>query len=124
MYTKPWSEEEDDSIREFYAEHGQGWAGWAEVLPDRTRRAIGARARRIGVKRPVAKHSATPPRRKSDGDDWHYKIELVREKDQRDEQVMDFMRAGMTPSEIDRRMHWWPSTTVGILVDLWSREEQ
>ena len=46
-----WSEVEDNAVRQFYPRHGSKWAGWSEVLPNRTTRAISARAARLGVTR-------------------------------------------------------------------------
>lgn len=39
-----WSEVEDNAVRQFYPRHGSKWAGWSEVLPNRTTKAISGRA--------------------------------------------------------------------------------
>ena len=116
-----WSEAEDRAVAVYYPRHGTGWEGWAEVLPNRTKRAIAARAARIGVaivrgpRRPRAyKPKAADPRHKSK------RIRL--EPDPYEGTVIDYMAQGMTPSEIDACMGWHTGTTRLILTNRWERE--
>lgn len=86
-----WTEHEDELIRIAYPEHGQKWDGWAELLPDRSRCAIGRRASRIGV-----------------GVGWRDQQddETIQENGRHDRIVMRGMAAGKPPSQIDRENHW------------------
>lgn len=117
-----WSDAEDNAIRQFYPRHGTKWEGWAEVLPTRTKRAIGARATRLGVK-VMRNHVGSRKRKKPTGDERHYNTVITREPDPYEGYVLDCMSKGMTPSEIDRSKHWWPSTTIRILREIWEREK-
>lgn len=121
-----WSEAEDNAVRQFYARHGPKWIGWPEVLPNRTPRAISARATRLGVKgppRPKPKHPRRE-RKKPEGDERHYSVGAAREPDPNEKYVLTCMRVGLTPSEIDKRRHWWSGTTIRILREKWERENE
>ncbi len=52
----PWADDELRAVRALYPAHGAGWAGWARALPLRSRQAIAAKARELGV----ARHRWTP----------------------------------------------------------------
>jgi hypothetical protein len=111
-----WSSAEDGSVMEFYVEHGPNWPGWAEVLPDRTPRAIQARAQRLGV--------AVDPRRRREhvraaSPDWS----AEEERDPREDMVQRRMHEGASPSEIDAEMHWRPGTARRIIVWAWGRDK-
>lgn len=121
-----WSEVEDNAVRQFYARHGPKWVGWSEVLPNRTPRAISARATRLGVKgppRPEPKHPRRE-RKKPEGDERHYSVGAAREPDPNEKYVLACMRSGLTPSEIDKKRHWWSGTTIRILREKWERENE
>lgn len=45
-----YTEREDQVIRDKYPEHGISWDGWDIYLPGRDRKAIGARAAKLGVR--------------------------------------------------------------------------
>lgn len=119
-----WTEAEDNAVRLFYPRHGMRWVGWAEVLSRRTLRAIRARAMRLGVKgppRPKRKHPK-PDRKKPEGDQRHYKVRTELVPDPYEDEVMDCMGMGMTPSEIDASKHWRRGTAKMILTYRWGRE--
>lgn len=46
-----WTPEEDVLLRQCYPWHTHRWEGWETLLPGRTRRAIQARASRIGLRK-------------------------------------------------------------------------
>lgn len=119
-----WSEEEDNAVRVYYPTHGSKWEGWAEVLPNRTYRAISARACRIGVGRKwVYKRGKSKSRKKPVGDDRHYKVDFKPTPDPYERRVLGWLGDGMTPTEIDESMHWYHGTTVRILTEMWARED-
>lgn len=47
-YTR-WTKEEDGNLAVYYPIYGPNWDGWDELLPGRSRRAISARATKMGV---------------------------------------------------------------------------
>ena len=110
-----WSEVEDNAVRQFYPRHGSKWAGWSEVLPNRTTRAISARAARLGVPR-VRKNPKV--------DERNIKFDYTREPDPNERYVLACMREGLTPAEIDKKRHWWSGTTIRILTERWARENE
>lgn len=110
-----WSEVEDNAVRQFYPRHGSKWAGWSEVLPNRTTRAISARAARLGVPR-VRKNPKV--------DERHIKSDYTKEQDPNERYVLACMREGLTHTEIDKKRHWWPGTTIRILTERWARENE
>ena len=113
-----WTEAEDNAISVFYPRHGAKWEGWAEVLPHRTKMAIVRRASSIGAspKRPERPREKKP--RKVEIEPYDY----VMTPDPHEGQIAAYMEAGMTLSEIDRRMHWYSGTTRRILTEKWDRE--
>lgn len=117
-----WSDAEDDAVRTFYPRHLGNWDGWAEVLPNRTQRAIMARARRLGVAGKRA--PAGIARKRASPDQRHRDKPISHVPDPHEGYVMSCMAAGMTPSEIDRRMHWYNGTTRLILTNRWERENE
>lgn len=121
-----WSEVEDNAVREFYAKYGRRWVGWSEVLPTRTLRAISARATRLGVKRPTRREPKRKARERDrpKGDERHYNVGAAREPDPYEGYVMACMESGLTPTQIDQRMHWRTGTTVLILTERWERENE
>lgn len=121
-----WSEVEDNAVRQFYPRHGSKWAGWSEVLPNRTTRAISARAARLGVPPPPKQEPKYPRRERKEpqGDERHHKVSIVRIPDPNEKYVLACMKAGLTPTEIDRKRHWWSGTTIRILTERWARENE
>lgn len=98
--TKPWSEAEDRAMREFYPRHGRAWTGWREVLPNRTMRAIEARAARLGIIK--ARTKAVVP------------YEPI---------IKAYMAQGMAPSEIDAAMRWRPGNARALICDMWLNDK-
>lgn len=118
-----WTDAQDQLLRDNYMKHGGGWEGWAALLPNRTRRAIDARARRIGLARKRPKPNGKPrTKRQRAADERHHDKEIVQEPDPHEGYVMLCMAAGMTPSEIDSSMHWYRGTTRLILTNRWERD--
>lgn len=113
-----WTEAEDNALRVYYPRHGTDWDGWAEVLPGRTRKAIGGRAARIGVTVKRAKPIPKPKR----------KVEVHQQRSVGpsgyDKHVRRCMEQGMSPSQIDSMMGWWPGKAVRILTTMWDREAE
>ena len=101
MSATKWSAEEEAALAREYPEHGAAWDGWHELLPGRSYEAIRAKAHSVGV---ISRKYASylPP-------------------DPHEARVMRCMRAGMTPSQIDRREKWWPGTAKRILTSRWER---
>lgn len=123
MYTDDrWTDAQDQLLRDNYLKHGGRWDGWDALLPNRTHRAIDARARRIGL---VRQRPRSEPRKKRvpAADERHRDKEITMEPDPYEEYVMACMEDGMAPSEIDRRMHWYNGTTRLILTNRWERED-
>lgn len=120
-----WTDAQDQLLRDNYLKHGGRWDGWATLLPNRTGRAIDARARRIGLVRQRPKPKGKPrPKRPPAADERHRDKEIALEPDPHEGYVMACMAAGMTPSEIDKRMHWYNGTTRLILTNRWERENE
>lgn len=120
-----WSEVEDNVVRQFYTRHGSKWAGWSEVLPNRTTRAISARAARLGVPSPPRPEPKPKRVRKNPKvDERHIKFDYTKEPDPNERYVLACMREGLTPTEIDKKRHWWSGTTIRILTERWARENE
>lgn len=125
MYTDDrWTDEQDQLLRDNYAEHGRAWDGWAVLLPNRTNRAIAARAQRMGLasKRPKRADSQRQKRPHA-ADNRHRDRAIVWEPDPYEEHVLACMQAGMLPSEIDESMLWYRGTTRLILTNRWERDD-
>lgn len=116
----PWDKEEDKILAEHYPDHGRDWDGWERLLPWRTKRAIGTRAFRIGLKykKPERKSSPLPTKAVK------REFEVVDEPDPFEPYVMRCMAKGMTPSEIDRERRWQRGTARLILTNKWAREQE
>lgn len=121
-----WSDTEDSMIIVYYQKFGPSWVGWGEVLPNRSYRAIKERARRLGVAASRQPRKAEPdsPRRDKGADRRHYKLRVPRRPDPNEKYVLACLKAGMTPTEIDRKRHWFPRTTIRILTERWARENE
>lgn len=109
----------------YWQKFGSKWAGWKEVLPKRTLRAIGTRANRLGVKAPHKGPKPTKWKRKGSakGDARHYKTDVEPEADPHELQVLKMLANGMTLNEIDKAMRWHPSTAKKIMVERWKRDK-
>lgn len=103
-----WSEAEDRAVRTFYPRHGRKWDGWSEVMPKRTIRAIGMRAVRLGIKAP-------PRKKKSKHATDAYRREMI---------VAALMDSGMTPTEIDAKMHWRAGTAKQLILERWGKASE
>ena len=105
MHSTAWGDDELEILRAYYPDHGPSWVGWEEVLPGRTERGIGHKANAIGLRH-------EPNRARRDEPD---PVEAV---------VAAMMGDGMTPSGIDRHMHWHRGTARGIVVGMWRRDKE
>ena len=117
-----WSELEDNAVREFYARHGPKWVGWPEVLPNRTPRAISARATRLGVKGPPRPEPKHP--REVEPNIKRRSHRATKAPDPYEGYVMNCMCDGMTTSQIDQHMHWRTGTAALIITERWERENE
>lgn len=119
-----WSEAEDNAIQVYYPDHGRSWDGWAEVLPNRTLRAIQMRAQRLGATQYKVPQGERPKRRKKprEGDERHHAFHVTPSADPMERVIANYMRDGYTPSEIDAMMKWPPNRTAYILTQRWDRE--
>ena len=105
-----WSKEEVLILSENYEGHGSGWSGWSELLPNRTKNAIQTKALKIGLTKSTthgkSRSSDTyqPPRRTADP---YAKV------------ILRMLEQGMTTSEIDSHMRWYPGRAKYILTQHW-----
>lgn len=123
-YTDPWTAAEDEALKAFYRYKPKDWEGWSEVLPNRTRRAIEARASRIGLKERKEKAKKSVEKAK--------KIEAVVKKPRGrakikpvewGEWVVYLMgERHMSPSQIDSYMGWPPNRAKYLLMERWEKE--
>lgn len=112
-----WSDLEDDAIRQMYPGRGPHWAGWSDVLPGRSPRAIEQRASALGVRRGKRDEAkALPEMLRPAGGDRPRAMSLRDD----DKAVMRMMRDGMAPSEIDRALHLVPGTAHHVVVGVWN----
>ena len=51
-------------------------------------------------------------------------LDYTKEPDPNERYVLACMRAGLTPTQIDRKRHWWSGTTIRILTERWARENE
>lgn len=115
---EPWSDAQDRAIETYYPTHGPSWEGWSELLPTRTKRAIQARANRLGVtdrreeRKTVKREKPRTIRRRVVG------------KDPNEEHVMRCMHEGMAPSQIDKANNWRPGKSVSIVTAAWNRDKE
>lgn len=65
-----WSEAEDAALAANYPEHGANWDGWDEVLPNRTRSAISARAVGRGIRMTPEAFRRRAQERQAEADGW------------------------------------------------------
>lgn len=117
MYTTPWSKEEEAVLIEHYPSHGETWEGYVELLPSRTQRAIGKKARDLGLKVAEPQHGSG---RKKGGSYYRNRPYV----DPCEAKILSLMREGKSPSQIDAMMHWWSGKTVKILTGRWARERE
>lgn len=109
-----WSQNEVAALKIYYPLHGPSWAGWEEVLPNRTLRAISRKANDLGVsfvqRQPVVRSKR-----------HREYVRTSRTADPMEPYVLGRMSEGLPPSEIDREMHWPRGRTVQILTERWAR---
>lgn len=103
--TVKWTPEEDDVLRRHYAEHGDRWHMWAELLPGRTTKAIFQRAHRLGISHP----------RKRGKDFALERAEMV---------AMADMHRGLAPSQIDESRFWAPRRAHDLVVTAWMKDKE
>lgn len=58
---RPWTDAEDEILRENIDPHGPWWDGWARLLPGRTPNAISARRKKLGIAGPRSNASGPAP---------------------------------------------------------------
>lgn len=113
-----WSTSEDGMLRAHYAERGPSWAGWAEVLQGRTRHAIINHAKKLGLH--VTKRGGAAQARarmEVGGSRPSHPLEFEAAVGRR-------MADGMTPSQIDREMHWPQGRAASIISEAWRRDKE
>lgn len=111
---EPWGEFETLALMEFYPRHGPQWDGWDDVLPNRTRHAIIQKAAKLDLKAPIVRSKRN-----------------VEEQDEGrmppreyERTVTKLMGEGLSPTQIDQRMHWVPSTAASVLREIWRRDKE
>lgn len=109
-YTKPWGDDEIEILKAHYAKNGPFWVGWDAYLPDRTDSAIMRKANAIGLRSNVQRFGRDEGGDRRCNDD---------RPDPVDGMVMRMMRQGMTPSEIDERLHWYRGTAIRVITGIW-----
>ena len=98
-----WSKTEENALKTFFPRHGHEWDGWDEVLPNRSEYAILKRARFLGLS----------PGRLNEAKQM--------KPDPYESYVVECMRMGMAPSDIDRQMKWFKGTACLIMSNRWKR---
>lgn len=121
MYGETWSDDEYEILKANWEGHGRDWIGWESLLPGRTPRAIQRKANGFGLVEPKKprnkkKEERREPRMPKFGNVRHG-------ADPNERYVMACMRAGMTPTDIDKKMHWFPGTARLIISDKWERDK-
>lgn len=111
---KPWGEFETLALREFYPRHGSQWEGWDDVLPNRTRHAIADKAARLSVRAAPKTTRGTLGTSVDTGPTPPSEYEKT---------VTRLMERGMSPTQIDTKMHWVRGTTVAILTNRWKGDD-
>lgn len=111
---EPWGEFEVIALKEFYPRHGPRWHGWDEVLPSRTICSISNKANKLDLRAP-----ATRKNEESEEDDGPTASPAEYERT-----VTRLMGEGLSPRQIDQRMHWVPGTTVAILTNRWKGDTE
>ena len=112
---EPWGEFETLALMEFYPRHGPQWEGWDEVLPNRTRHAITLKAAKLDLKAPIVRTGRNVDDDDDEGSMTPHEYENI---------VRNLMGEGLSPTQIDRQMHWVPSTAANILKDIWARDKE
>lgn len=123
MYTVPWSQDEVSILTAHYPDHGRHWEGWETLLPDRTDAAIERKAHSIGLFVKHPKSRKKPVRHKKPNIKHHIRYSTQVANDPTELYVMKCMKKGMTPSQIDEQMKWWPGKAKRILQCRWEREK-
>lgn len=97
-----WGYDELAILHDKYAEHGPTWVGWESLLPGRTAGAIACMASKVGLKC------------RGNGP-------LERQPDPDEPIVLMKMEQGLTPAEIDEKMHWRRGRAKDVLTERWRR---
>lgn len=123
MYMVPWSDDEFAILKAHWEGHGKDWIGWESLLPGRTPRAIQTKANRLGMVEPDGKpkKKQRQPKRKEPRTPTVIPPSVP---DPYEHYVMACMEAGLTPRQIDQRMHWRAGTAALILTEKWGRENE
>lgn len=102
-----WSSDEVRILRAHYdEEHDHKWVGWESLLPGRTPKAIYNKVLSLRLFKK--------------SDERRYVMDET-ELEYVDRVVLACFRAGLTPSQIDEKMHWRPGKTKRILTEIWKK---
>lgn len=101
--TNQWTEAEDEVLRAHYLERGPRWQGWADLLPDRTPRAIQSRAQRLRL----ASRGNTPD-----------------DASRHEADVASMMESGMTVTQIDEALGLPHGAARSIAAEMWRRDKE
>ena len=127
MFTSTWSDDEVAILRAHYPEHGARWVGWESLLPDRTDRAIQRKAGLLGITHANSERKKPKKRKKAPRLNalTHYETTVAAvTPDPYERPILGMMEAGMTPQQIDAKLHWPSGRTIQILTEMWQREER
>lgn len=127
MYTVPWGYDEVEILKAQYPLHGPHWIGWEALLPDRTERAIQRKAGLLGIVHAKTERKKPKKRKKVPRLNalTHYETTVAAvTPDPYERPILGMMEAGMTPQQIDAKMHWPSGRTIQILTEMWQREDR
>lgn len=110
-----WTKEDVALLELYYPEHGPSWDGWTELLPNRSVNAITSMARSFGIRKATKKPKPSP-------DLAHRVVRFELRPDPYEREVVAMMEAGLTPTQIDQRKHWFRGTARLIMSNRWKRE--
>ena len=110
---EPWTDKEEEILRELYPDNGSKWDGWRHVLPNRTRGQITLHARDLGIK--MSKEARSRLNRLAATNRRDNNI------DPNESVVVRMMNEGKPLSLIDKQHHWYPGTAKRVLLTHWER---
>lgn len=105
-----WSDDELAILAAHYPEHGSNWIGWESLLPLRTSYSIQNKAVSLGL------GCDRKPRKREER-----RSEMPTSRDPTERTISDLMERGLTPDQIDAKMHWTPGKTTRVLREMWRR---
>lgn len=116
-----WSDDEIEIVKAHYAQRGMDWVGWEMLLPDRTPRAIRAKANKLGVFQEFVKERRKPTQPIVRKPAEHKPPKP--EKDPYEKVILKELESGMTCAQIDAAHHWHKGRTNQILTEMWARKK-